>query len=182
MRILIVNRNCSFLYCCISLLTVPNQWCFGYSLNTECTLSPVTAQAVEWTTYGHSSIEIYSSRYFNSVFMGIILVPVNDNHLVTKLYIKSFSSIDKKHIKLLYFMGPMRNWGLVLFQYFVIFPKWWYSKEKNFMVTATQFESSFKMHDFEDVVLKEEINFKNYIWSMYQSCFLVQLQEVLITL
>jgi hypothetical protein len=38
------------------------------------------------------------------------------------------------------------------------------------------------MHDFEDVVLKEEINFKNYIWNMYQSCFLVQLQEVLITL
>lgn len=31
------------------------------------------------------------------------------------------------------------------------------------MVTATQFESYFKMHAFEDVVLKEEINFKNYI-------------------
>lgn len=48
-----------------------------------------------------------------------------------------------------------------MFQYFEIFPKWWYSKEKNFMVTATQFENYFKMHDFEDVVLKEEINFKN---------------------
>ena len=29
------------------------------------------------------------------------------------------------------------------------------------MVTATQFENYFKMHDFEDVVLKKEINFKN---------------------
>lgn len=29
------------------------------------------------------------------------------------------------------------------------------------MVTATQFGNYFKMHDFEDVVLKEEINFKN---------------------